>query len=455
MKRTVPQILDVTKNNRFQVIFAIISAMLVVLVVFFSEYILDAKAINKSDVLSYKHLNYTDKLTIHMLTIESNARGYLLSQNDSFLIPFYDGIDKLEKLLRSLERAWPNYLNPTEIDMLNNNIDIVIKQLAKMIENKNLSKNNKLSDYNQSKIHMDTLRDQVLNIRKIILKRIRQNQTINLSSLETMKWIMLSLSSLAFSLLLLLFIQTRRYQDQAKAYALTVAQKNNHLEKAINKRTVELVDLASHMTTTSENEKKRIARELHDELGALLTAVRMDTTWLKRHLKPKDSDPIKLRLDRLLEVIDQSIAIKRAITTSLVPPLLRELGLIEAIKAMTEDLPDDHATTYRLTIQNELPKVDSDRELALYRICQESLTNIRKYADANHVDIKLGLIKGKIELTIKDDGKGFSPELLKRGTHGISGMRARAAMFSGVLTIKSNAKEGTSVRASIPLAATD
>lgn len=455
MKKTVPQLLDITKSNRSQVIFAIISAMLIVLVVFFSEYIQDAKAINKSDILSYKHLNYTDKLTIHMLTIESNARGYMLSENDSFLIPFYDGIEKLDKLLRSLERAWPNYLVPTEIDRLNNNIDIVIQQSAKMIENKNLSKSNKLSDYTQSKIHMDTLRDQVLEIRKKISKRIRQNQHINLSSLETMKWIMMSLSSLAFALLLLLFVQTRRYQNQAKAYALTIAQKNHHLEKAINKRTVELVDLASHMTTTNENEKKRIARELHDELGALLTAVRMDTTWLTRHLKPKDDDPLKPRLKRLLEVIDQSIKVKRAITSSLVPPLLRELGLIEAIKAMTEDLPDEHAITYHLALQDDLPKIDSDRELALYRICQESLTNIRKYADANHVEITLRLIKGKLELTIMDDGRGFSPELLKKGTHGISGMRARAAMFSGVLSIKSNAKEGTSVRAVIPLSSKD
>ncbi len=443
--------LNDTKSNRPHLVFASISVMLIILVVFFSKYMEDAKAINENDALSYKHLNYTDKLTIHMLTIETNAQRYLLSQNDSFLIPFYEGIDKLEKLLLSLERAWPTYLSASDIERLDNNIDIVIAQLAEMIKSKNLSKNNTLSDYNQSKAYMTTLRDQVLDIRATILGRIKQNQAANLSSLNTMKWIMISLSSLAFSLLFLSLIQTKRHQDKTKEYALTIAEKNQYLEQSINKRTAELIALASHMTTTNENEKKRIARELHDELGALLTAVRMDTTWLRRHIKPEDDDPIKPRLERLLSAIDQSIAVKREITTSLVPPLLRELGLVEAIKAMTEDQPDEHKTQYHLLLQSDLPEMDSDRELTLYRICQESLTNIRKYADAENVTIKLGLNGNAMELSITDDGKGFSPDSLKKDSYGIVGMRARAAMFSGVLILKSKEHVGTKVHTSIPL----
>lgn len=451
MKIYIPQFLKNTKNNRFYVIFVLISVMLIVTVFFFTHYIQEAKSIHKTDVLSYKHLNYTDKLTIQMLTIETNARGYLLSNNDAFLIPFYDGIDQLESLLRSLERAWPTYLSDADIEELNNNIDTVILQLAKLIKSKNLSKNNTLSDYNASKVHMDTLREQVIDIRRTILSSIRQNQDINLASLQSIKWFMLSLSGLAFALLFLLFIQTRRYHAQAKAYALTIAKENDHLEKSINKRTKELIGLASHMTTTNENEKQRIARELHDELGGLLTAARMDTTWLKRHLNPDDDDPVQPRLQRLLKAIDQGIAVKRAITTSLVPPLLRELGLIEAIKTMTEDLPPEHTTQYHLLLQQDLPKIDADRELAIYRICQESLTNIRKYAEAKNVVIQLQFVDGKLALTIKDDGKGFSIASLKKGTHGIVGMKARAAMFSGVLTVKSNPNVGTLIQASIPL----
>jgi len=168
-----------------------------------------------------------------------------------------------------------------------------------------------------------------------------------------------------------------------------------------------LVDLASYMTAINENEKKRIARELHDELGSLLTAARMDTTWINRTLNLENDDPIKKRLIRMLKTIDKGIQVKRDITDSL--------------------------------------------ELALYRICQESLNNIRKYANASNVVVKLKKDEDHMLLEVIDDGNGFDLDDLKTGTHGISGMRARASMFKGTFEVMSDEFNGTHVIARIPL----
>ena len=136
----------------------------------------------------------------------------------------------------------------------------------------------------------------------------------------------------------------------------------------------------------------------------------------------------------------------------MVPPLLRELGLLAAITAMTEDVPDENPPKYDLQLSTTLPEIDADRELALYRICQESLNNIRKYAKASNVIIKLKFDHDKIQLDVIDDGVGFSKDQLQKGTHGVTGMRARAAMFNGTLNVKSNRGKGSHVSARIPLA---
>ena len=162
-------------------------------------------------------------------------------------------------------------------------------------------------------------------------------------------------------------------------------------------------------------------------------------------------DGFKVRIDRLIDTISKGINVKRNITNSLVPPLLRELGLTEAINALTVDSPDENPPVYQLRLNADLDKVDEDRALAVYRICQESLTNIRKYANATLVSIKLAVDDNIIKLVIEDDGKGFEMDSMKKGTHGLAGMNSRAAMFGGALKVESKPNFGTTVYADIPL----
>ena len=247
------------------------------------------------------------------------------------------------------------------------------------------------------------------------------------------------------------FNLSKRQQKLLKSHADSIAQRNITLEETINMRTADLVDLASHLTSTSENEKQRLAQELHDELGALLTAARMDSTWISRSISPEDKDKLNSRLSRLTDSIDKSIALKRNITSRLVPPLLREMGLEEAINAMAESDPNENPPTYNLNLSSDLSKIHQDKELALYRICQESLNNIWKYAHAKNISIDLKENNGWITLLIKDDGIGFDLDDITKGTHGIAGMRSRASMFEGTIEFESKVGKGTIVTATIPL----
>tara|TARA_R110001606_G_scaffold361754_3_gene514971 strand:+ start:31593 stop:32957 length:1365 start_codon:yes stop_codon:yes gene_type:complete len=449
MSEDVPVFLDQKVENKMNFIFSLITLLLVILLAFFMRYIQQAETVNDNDRLGYIYLDYTDKLSINLLNLETQTQKILLTKDNYFSIPFKKSIDEIKRAMSGLESKGSSYIKSSEIEALEQDIHSITMHL---IEIPNLANTKtQLQSYQTVQSEIASTQEKVSTIRQRIRHAIRGANQTNINALSTLRWTMFGLAIISFALLFITFRQTRQQQQSAKKYTKQISTRNNDLENIVNKRTEELVDLASHITANSENEKKRIARELHDELGALLTAARMDTSWIKRTLKPTKDDPIKVRLDRLLENIDKGIHVKREITHSLVPPLLRELGLLEAISAMTEDVPDDHPPHYHLELTTALPSISSDLELALYRICQESLTNIRKYAGARNVTIQLILKDNNIELYIIDDGKGLDEAFLKKGTHGITGMRARAAMFGGVMTISSIKHLGTTVKTVLPL----
>ncbi|HDY85065.1 hypothetical protein LCGC14_0570740 [marine sediment metagenome] len=449
MSLNISESLDQKVENKMNFIFSLITLLLVILLAFFTRYMQQAEMVNENDRLGYSYLDYTDKLSLNLLNLETQTQKILLTKDNYFTIPFDKSIDEIKKAMDGLESGGSSYVNKEEVQSLKEDLASIIIYLSEIPDQDD--RDIRAKSYRTVQTEIKAAQEKILAMRERIRYSIRQANQTNIDALSTLRWAMFGLAIISFALLFISFRQTRQQQQSAKKYTREIFERNNNLEKIINKRTEEVIALASSVTTSSENERKRIARELHDELGASLTAARMDTSWIKRTLKPAEDDPMKVRLDRLLENIDNSIHVKRAITNSLVPPLLRELGLVEAITAMTEDLLEDHPPQYHLELSTNLPAISSDLELALYRICQESLTNIRKYANARNVTIRLLMKDNAIELYITDDGNGFDKALLKKGTHGITGMRARAAMFGGIATVSSPVAQGTTVKAVLPI----
>lgn len=227
---------------------------------------------------------------------------------------------------------------------------------------------------------------------------------------------------------------------------------NDKLAELVEARTAELQQLSQSLIELAEKEKAELARELHDELGALLTVAHMEVAGALRRLSDKNSD-LYHQLTRARETIQETTSLKRRVVEGLRPALLESLGLAEALRALVEQYRN--AATHiacRAEIPEEVTGLSPDLSIALYRIAQESLTNIAKYSGATEAFIRVEQTGGNIVLEVADNGCGLPEDFRERATaHGISGMQQRAAHFKGVFSIMNRTDgPGTRVTAVIP-----
>ncbi len=231
-----------------------------------------------------------------------------------------------------------------------------------------------------------------------------------------------------------------------------LALANQRLSAAVDEQTALLADLSQHLIRVSEDERERLAAELHDELGALHTVITLDLESLRTDLKalPPDIDD---RLQKVLALVQEAREIKRRIIADLRPLLLDHLGLIAAIDHYIQLWSQSSKVSVSTDYSPSLPKLSRELELAIFRVIQESLTNVAKYARAQEVRISLGVASGELCLSIEDDGVGIPQEAIdRRRSHGIIGMQQRIAHFRGILQVRRRSGgTGTVVSARVPL----
>jgi PAS domain S-box-containing protein len=221
-------------------------------------------------------------------------------------------------------------------------------------------------------------------------------------------------------------------------------------EEKLKKSYAEIRELASHLQDVREEERAGIAREIHDELGQQLTGLKMDFSWLSRKMNP-DDELIRERITNSLSLLDQAIKTVRRISTELRPGILDDLGLVPAIEWQAEEFQKRFSVPTHFTTDAGHIHFPSGVSIGLFRICQESLTNIARHAQASKIRITLNLEPENIFLCIEDNGKGFQQERQgERKTLGLLGMKERALMMGGEFSIESASGAGTSVQVSIP-----
>jgi signal transduction histidine kinase len=205
--------------------------------------------------------------------------------------------------------------------------------------------------------------------------------------------------------------------------------------------------------TVREDEKAKIARELHDELGSNLTAARMDLAWVAQRVA--ENAPVAQRVARASDVVRATVDLGRRIIHDLRPPLLDDLGLSAAIEAHVTEFSKHSGLKVDLDVTDELPEFAEGCPIALFRIMQEALTNILRYAQAGRVRVSLRREGNSVVLEITDDGIGLSDgALAKSMSHGLLGMRERAAQIGGAFNILRGAgNKGTVVRVTLPCVA--
>jgi PAS domain S-box-containing protein len=207
--------------------------------------------------------------------------------------------------------------------------------------------------------------------------------------------------------------------------------------------------LAARQHEIREEERSHLARELHDEFGAALTALKLDLAWLKSHIAWAVPE-IHQRIDSMSKLIDITTQTVSRTATMLRPRLLDHFGLVAAIEWQAHDFQDRSGIECQL--QAEEVELRGDRATALFRIFQESLTNVARHAEATKVEISLNSQNGNVLLEISDDGKGVAKEKISSSTSlGLLGMRERAYAFGGDVKIESDGGRGTTVRVQIPI----
>jgi PAS domain S-box-containing protein len=216
-------------------------------------------------------------------------------------------------------------------------------------------------------------------------------------------------------------------------------------EEALRRSRDELQALGAAAQMTREQEKSRIARELHDELGQLLTMLQMDVAWCKASL-PHGSDAFETRLDRMEKLLKSTIAATRRIAADLRPLMLDDLGLVPSLEWLVENFSQRTGIACALSASEQELALSKEHASAIFRIVQESLTNIAKHADASHAEIALERDDDELVVRVTDDGVGFSPDAPRKpGSFGLFGLRERASLMGGEASIISAPGEGTSI----------
>jgi signal transduction histidine kinase len=210
--------------------------------------------------------------------------------------------------------------------------------------------------------------------------------------------------------------------------------------------------LAARLQSIREEERKRVSREIHDQLGQVLTAIKIDVSSLIRGFPDKERKELN-RAPSILNSVDRAIQTVRRIATELRPGMLDDLGLVATIEWAGEEFGVRTGTKCFLELPADDLVLDQDKATAIFRIFQEMLTNIARHADANEVRARLAAEDGNVTLEVRDNGKGIPKEKLRKGESlGILGMRERATLLGGDLTITSSPGQGTAVIVRIPQA---
>ncbi len=224
------------------------------------------------------------------------------------------------------------------------------------------------------------------------------------------------------------------------------------LEREVAQKTLDSRKLASRLETAREDEKSHLARELHDELGGLLTAAKLTMARIRNKVQSQaqaQDDPDMLeRINHVNTLLNQGIALKRRIIEDLRPSTLTMLGLHVALESLCAQAGNQLAIPVDADIA--AVSLDDGAELAVFRVAQEALTNIGKYAHASRVTVRLAQRGDTVHLDVIDDGVGFDLKAEKAGHHGLVGMRFRIESHGGMLSVVTALQQGTQILATLP-----
>lgn len=398
-----------------------------------------------------------ESLQREVLVAETAQRGFLLTGSPQQLKAHGDALERIDRAFRALDPYFPAEAESRSLfEALQRQIHERLGRLALAI---------RLREQGDIQASLDAVTsgiddDQMATIRSIIGKLLAlESAEVGQARAEIHRTLTASrigvaaLSGIGLLALFLYLRQTAALRSQQQARKQAMQAQRDRLEMEVAHRTAELTELALHLQTAREDERSRLARDLHDELGALLTSAKLDAARIKSRLLASAAAPEALeRLSHLVARLNSIIAMKRRIIEDLRPSALANLGLVEALAILARE-SSEHADIEVITALQPVPLTPAS-ELVVYRIVQEALTNISKYAKARRAWITLAPVGGEVLVAVRDDGLGFDPQALSGSAHGLTGMRFRVEAEKGRMVLRSAPGAGTSIEVRLPACAT-
>lgn len=386
-----------------------------------------------------------------ILDAETGQRGYLLTGNERYLEPYKNAINQVNQQLDKLRTTLTPYKDQmAEFSILSRHISRKLAELDLSIRMRREGKEEAwrfVLSTDVGKEHMQAIRDQTTKLAAASVRDMEQGQAQIKQALLLSR---IGVSILALVCLLAFYmylLQTKALFNAGVREQKSLKIERDQLDLQVRERTASLTELATHLQNVREDERGHLARELHDELGALLTAAKLDVARLKSRLGVAQPEAIE-RLEHLTTTLNSGIALKRRIVEGLRPSSLSHLGLVASLEILAREFEERSD----IPITANLEKVDlgGSAQLTVYRLVQESLTNIGKYAEATQIVIRMQNLGGYITVEVDDNGIGFDLNALTPNSHGLTGMRHRVEAAGGRLTITTSPQAGTKISAVLP-----
>lgn len=411
------------------------------------------RSMDAMDEVAQAHVarSHVQRLLRDVLDAETGQRGYLLTGDTMYLEPYKAAIADIgqtQDQLRELFAARGEQI--TALARLGRTVQRKLAEMDLSIRMKNEGKDDAwrfVLTTEVGKEQMDVIRSSAGQL------VVETNQRTASGYAEVRRSLLLTrigitlVAAVAFAAFWLYLRQTAALDQAGQRQQLALQAERDLLDVQVRERTTRLAELATHLQQVREQERGHLARELHDELGSLLTAAKLDVARIKARLSG-DSGDLPARIEHLIETLNSGIALKRRIIEDLRPSSLSNLGLVPALEILTREF--GQRSGLNIVTNLEPAQVDETIQLTVYRLVQEALTNIARYAQAQNVDISLLSYKDYVMVTVHDDGRGFDPRAVQSSSHGLQGMRHRVEASGGHLDISSTDK-GTTISATLPL----
>jgi signal transduction histidine kinase len=389
-----------------------------------------------------------------MLDAETGQRGYLLSHREEYLQPYEKALLRIDEAYRQLDAYYGTDTESRDLlKRLHELTDTKLSELALTLE---LDKKGN-GQAGTEILLTDIGREKMDAVRAVSAELLAyQTQAVTARRAELFRTLMLGrigvalLSALSLMGLIFYLRQSLALKLQQQELQRVVQLERNRLEVEVIQRTTELTRLAQHLQTAREDERHRLARDLHDDLGSLLTSAKLDAARIRSRLSQAPPETLEL-LAHLVGTLNSGIALGRRIIEDLRPSSLSNLGLVAALDILVREFADQSEVEVHCEL--EPVSLSSSAELMVYRLVQEAITNITKYAHANHVWVSLQGRDGMVDITVRDDGVGFDTTHRPTSAHGLVGMRFRVEAEGGTLRLVSAPGQGTRVHARLPEAA--